>query len=84
MTKLISKLQTPIKSKDEYEIFNQTLQKLNVFNCSIISQWESQLPEYQKNLFKELMHTRRITVNYSGMKMDIPRRTVRIKRDLNK
>ena len=79
--KLIAKLKAPCKEKDEYDAFNRTLHKLNSFNAGIVHQWESELNEMQRTLFRELVHTRRITVNYSGMKMDVPRRTVKIKRN---
>lgn len=80
VNKFISKTKTPNKDIDEYGIFNQTLFKVNSFNNSIVNHWISQLNEQQKTLWNELIHTRRITVNYSGVKLDVPRRTLKIKR----
>lgn len=81
--KVIDKLKSPCKEIDEYETFNRTLHKINSIDQRVIPQWENTLSEEQKAQWKELLHTRRITVDYSGTKLDVPRRTVKIKRSDN-
>ena len=78
--KMISKLKTCCKEIDEYETFNRTLQMINSIDSRILPQWEGGLSQEQRAMWKELLHTRRITVNYSGTKLDVPRRTVKIRR----
>ena len=79
--KLIAKLKTPSKEVDEYEIFGRTLQNLNSLNSQVLTSFVNILTEPQKYMWNELTHTRRIQVSYSGMKMNVPRRTVKIKRN---
>lgn len=78
--KLINSLKTPLVSSDEYQFFHQTLSNINSFNRELLSGFTNLLNEPQKHMWNELVHTRRIQVNHSGLKLDVPRRTVRIKR----
>jgi hypothetical protein len=79
---MINKVKTTTKEIDEYGIFNQTLMKINSYNNNTIPLWATQLDDFQKGLWNELIHTRRIVVNYSGIKLDVPRRTLKIKRNV--
>jgi hypothetical protein len=78
--KLITKLKYPTKEIDEYSIFNNALQNLNIFNNQILTDFIAMLNDPQKYMWNELIHTRRINISHSGIKMDVPRRTVKIKR----
>ena len=81
INKIISKHPNKSKNIDEYSVFNRTLITINSFNQGKIIQWEKQLNDVQKCLWNELLHTRRIKIDHSGVKVDVPRRTVRIKRN---
>jgi hypothetical protein len=83
MLKLISKLKSPSQHVDEYDRFSSTLHNLNNFNSKVIIDFSNKLNDAQKFMWNEILHTRRIQVNYSGIKMDVPRRTVKIKRNDN-
>ena len=83
INKLISKLKSPCKQIDEYDTFNKTLQRINQFNSNIIPEWVGQLDENRTRIWNELIHTRRIVVNHEGNKLDIPRRTLKIRRNIN-
>ena len=79
--KLISKLKTSINEIDEYDIFSRMLQNLNNINSQVLADFVNILNEPQKYMWNELVHTRRIQVSSSGIKMNVPRRTVKIKRN---
>jgi hypothetical protein len=80
LNKLTSKMGL-FQNIDEYDIFNKCLLSINNFNNEIIPQWEESMNQVQKVIWRDLIHTRRIRVDFSGHKFEIPRRTVKIKRN---
>ncbi len=81
--KLIESLKSPIKESDEYNTFCTMLKNINSLNPKLIDDFVNILNDSQKFMWKELIHTRRIEVNCSGEKINVPRRTVKIKREGN-
>ena len=68
----------PNNNLDEFEIFSQCIFNLN---DNIKSQFLNNLSEYEKIMFNDCIHTRRIPIEYRNIKLTIPRRTVRIKKN---
>jgi hypothetical protein len=77
----ISNAELPIKTVDEYSIFSQTMQSLYHRDQQYFDDWMNTMKENEKLVWRELIHTKRIQVDYSGKKIDVPRRTVKIKRE---
>ena len=68
----------PNNKLDEFEIFFQCIYNLN---DNIKNQFLNNLSEYEKLMFNDCIHTRRIPIEYKNIKLTIPRRTVRIKKN---
>lgn len=62
---------------DEYLIFRQALQRLPP---SILNEFQGLLNDPERHLLMDLMQTKRIKVEYNNMIVNIPRRTVKLKR----
>jgi hypothetical protein len=80
MSNLINKPQYPIKSFDEYEVFNRTLESIHKLDDKVLSEWENILDLKEKQLWKDLITTRRIKVQYNDININVPRRIVKLKR----
>jgi hypothetical protein len=80
---LTAKLQTPSKDVDEYNIFSKTVQQLYSIDNKFFDEWLTRLGEQERNLWNDLIHTKRIKVEYSGYRIEVPRKTLKIKRNPN-
>ena len=80
--KLISKLKSKVNEIDEYNTYYKMIQNFNTLNSQCLLDFINLLNEPQKILWNELIHTRRIPVDCSGVQMNIPRRTVKIKKNM--
>ena len=78
MSEVYKKIPDAFQSADEYQIFAQTLSKL-IQSCSTLSEWLSHLPEAQKQIYVDLLHTRRVKIK--DMDINVPRRIVKIKKN---
>lgn len=76
---MISKLQTPTKNFDEYDIFSKSLNQINKLRPQIIENWMGKLSENERSIWNDLIHVRRIKVNFQNSSYDIPRRILKIK-----
>jgi hypothetical protein len=61
MTEVFKNIPDAFPNADEYSIFSQTLTKV-IQETPTLSHWIDQLPEEQKNIYVELLHTRRIKI----------------------
>jgi len=80
---ITSKLKTPSKDLDEYSIFSRTVQQLYSLDNRFFDEWLTRLGDQERNLWNDLIHTKRIKVEYSGTKIEVPRKTLKIKRNPN-
>jgi len=81
---LIKKTINPIKNMDEFKMFRELLLFLKNNQSEIYLNWEKTLDENKKNLVNNLFGTKRINIsgdNYNNVQ--VPRRIVSIKRNLN-
>ena len=67
----------PNNNIDEFETFVKCI--LNI-NDEIKNKFRDNLSEYEKLMFNDLIHTRRISIEYKKIKMTVPRRIVHIKK----
>ena len=67
----------PNNNIDEFETFVKCI--LNI-NNEIKNNFRYNLSEYEKLMFNDLIHTRRISIEYKKIKMTVPRRIVHIKK----
>ena len=63
--------------KKQIETFVKCI--LNI-NDEIKNKFKNNLSEYEKLMFNDLIHTRRISIEYKKIKMTVPRRIVHIKK----
>jgi hypothetical protein len=77
MTEVFKKIPDAFESADEYQIFSQTLTKLIRISSSL-TEWISKLPDVQKEIYVDLLHTRRVKIK--DMDINVPRRIVKIKK----
>ena len=80
---ITAKCKTPSRDVDEYNIFSRTIQQLFSVDNKFFDEWLTKLGEQERAMWNELVHTRRIKVDYSGSKIDVARRTLKIKRSPN-
>jgi hypothetical protein len=77
MTDVFKNIPDAFESADEYQIFSQTLNKL-INQSSSLNEWIAKLPQSQKEIYVDLLHTRRIKVK--DLDINVPRRIVKIKK----
>ena len=77
MTDIFKNIPDSFKSADEYSIFSQTLTKL-IETSPIIKEWINKLPQGEKDIYVDLLHTRRVKVK--DINANVPRRIVKIKK----
>ena len=65
---------------DEFQEFVNCLQNLEINNPTIVAQFKESLTPQEVVALKELVHVRNIKVTYNNTTLNVPRRTVRIKR----
>ena len=65
---------------DEFQEFVNCLQNLEINNPTIVAQFKESLTPQEVVALKELVHVRKIKVTYNNTTLNVPRRTVRIKR----
>lgn len=80
---ITSKFIAPSKDVDEYNIFSRTVQQLYNLDNQFFDEWLTRLGQQERNLWTDLIHTKRIKIDYSGTKIEVPRRTLKIKRNPN-
>jgi hypothetical protein len=78
MTDVFKNIPDAFPNADEYNIFAQTLGKL-IRESTTLNQWIEQLPEEQKNIYVDLLHTRRVKVK--DLDINVPRRIVKVKKN---
>ena len=79
LSDIFNKIPSTILNIDEYEIFSNTLSNLHNHNPTIISSLKQNLNPNEKELWSEILHTRRIKVK--DLDINVPRRIVKIKKN---
>lgn len=73
-------LNAPFKKADEFSIFNHVLRNLHAKDPAYINNLVSQLSEKDKKFLKEHFETKRITIAHKGIKTEVARRIIKVKR----
>ena len=68
---------------DEFQVFSETFQRLKNENENIVNELIIGLTREETLDLYNLIHVRNVKVEYNGSKIEIPRRTLRIKRNVN-
>ena len=68
---------------DEYKIFNETFLRIKSNNEQLINDIFNQSNKRETSIIYNLLHVRNIRVEYNGKQIEIPRRTLKIKRNKN-
>ena len=76
----IKQCEISFSAVDEFQEFVNCLQNLEINNPTIIAQFKESLTPQEVIALKELVHVRKIQVTYNNTTLNVPRRTVRIKR----
>ena len=78
---IINKAIYPTKQVDEFDYFCKALNSIAKTDENTYNSWVSIFNDNEKLLWQELIHTRRIQVSYKDMNINVPRRTVKLKRN---
>ena len=68
---------------DEFRVFSETFQRLKNENENIVNELIIGLTREETLDLYNLIHVRNVKVEYNGAKIEIPRRTLSIKRNVN-
>ena len=68
---------------DEFQVFSETFQRLKNENENIVNELIIGLTREETLDLYNLIHVRNVKVEYNGSKIEIPRRTLRIKTNVN-
>ena len=71
-----------IKNSDVYQYFTNTLNFLKNYNQGLIDNFYNSLNNNDKKTLENLIHTRQVKINYKNEEYSIPRRTVKIRRNI--
>ena len=71
-----------IKNSDVYQYFTNTLNFLKNYNQGLIDNFYNSLNNNDKKTLENLLHTRQVKINYKNEEYSIPRRTVKIRRNI--
>lgn len=73
-------LNAPFKKADEFGIFNNQLRSLHNRDPAYVNNLVSQLDEKERNFLKQLSETKRIEIEHKGVKTEVARRIITVKR----
>ena len=68
---------------DEFKIFSETFQRMKNENESFVNEVINDLTRDETVDLYNLLNVRNVKVEYNGIKIEIPRRTLKIKRNMN-
>ena len=68
---------------DEFKLFCETFYKLKSNDENLVNELIREFTKEESLALYNLLHVRNVKVEYNGLKFDIPRRTLKIKRNLN-
>ena len=71
-----------INNSDVYENFTTTMKHLKELKKQLVLNFVNSLFNSDKKILENLIHTREVETNYNNQKIYIPRRTVKIKRNI--
>lgn len=73
-------LQAPFKKIDEFNFFNKIMHTLHNKDAQYINNLVAQLTEAEKKYLSEHMQTKRIEIEQKGVKTEVARRFIKVKR----
>ena len=73
-------ISSPIKKCDEFGIFNTQLRHLHSRDPNYVNNLVAQLNEHEKKFLKQLVETKRVEIDYKGVKTEVARRIIHAKR----
>ena len=68
---------------DEFKIFNDTFHSIKNIDENLMNEIMNDFDKNETSIVYNLLHVRNIKVEYNGEKFEIPRRTLKIKRNFN-
>ena len=68
---------------DEFKIFNETFQRMKNENENLVNEMINGLSREEIVDLYNLLQIRNVQVDYNGTKIELPRRTLKIKRNIN-
>ena len=68
---------------DEFQVFSETFKRMKNENENIVNELIIGLTRDETLDLYNLLHVRNVKIEYNGSKIEIPRRTLKIKRNLN-
>ena len=74
----------PVRDFDEFQNFNALLNYLKQNKTDVYNSWENSLSEDKKIEINKLLGVKRIKIKYNDNSVNVPRRIVSLKRNINK